>query len=429
MTNVVVVGTQWGDEGKGRIVDLIAEKVDLVVRYQGGNNAGHTIVTDGKTVVLHHLPSGIMREDKISLIGNGVVVDPKILIGEIEALRKSGYRVSPENLVISDKVHIIMPYHKLIDVLREKGLGDNKIGTTGRGIGPVYEDKYARRGIKLSDLTDPETFLKRLESVLGERNLYLTKVLGSSPLSLGEICEEYAEYSEFLKPFVGDVSKILHDAVNSGKSILFEGAQGTLLDIDFGTYPFVTSSNAGSGGVSVGTGVAPKFIDRIVGVTKAYTTRVGEGPFPTEETGETGIRLRDEGGEYGATTGRSRRCGWLDAVALNYSVRVNGLSAFALTKLDVLSGFDTLKICTSYSYQGKSVSEFPTSTSVLEKCVPVYEELEGWTEKLTNIKNFDDLPENAKKFVSRVEELTGVPVWLVSTGPSREMYLELNELY
>lgn len=429
MHNVVVVGTQWGDEGKGRIVDLIAERVDMVVRYQGGNNAGHTIVTDGKTVVLHHLPSGIMREGKVSLIGNGVVIDPKILIQEIEALRKSGYTVNPQNLIISDKVHVIMPYHKLIDILREKGLGDNRIGTTGRGIGPVYEDKYGRRGIKLSDLTEPDTFAKRLEAVLEERNLYLTKVLGGDPLTFNEIYDEYLEYAKILRPFVGDVSRILHDSIISRKSILFEGAQGTLLDIDFGTYPFVTSSNAGSGGVCVGTGVAPRYIDHVVGVTKAYATRVGEGPFPSEESGEIEQRLRDEGGEYGATTGRSRRCGWLDVVALNYSARVNGLSAFALTKLDVLSGFETVKICTAYKYNGQLINEFPASNSILEQCEPVYEELEGWSEKLTLAKSFDELPENARKFISRIEELTNISIWLVSVGPSREMYFELKDLY
>lgn len=429
MPNVVVVGTQWGDEGKGRVVDLIAEKVDLVVRYQGGNNAGHTIVTNGKSIVLHHLPSGILRDDKVSLIGNGVVIDPKILLEEIEALKKSGYSVSPDNLIISDKVHVIMPYHKMIDISRENLAGNNKIGTTGRGIGPVYEDKYGRRGIKLSDLVNPDTFSKRLKTVLNERNLYLTKVLGSGPVDFDEVYNEYTQYGKELKPYMGDVSKILFDSINSDKDILFEGAQGTLLDIDFGTYPYVTSSNAGSGGVCVGTGVAPKSIDYVVGVTKAYTTRVGEGPFPSEETGEIEQRLREEGGEYGATTGRSRRCGWLDVVALKYAIRVNGISAFALTKLDVLSGFDTVKICTAYKCNGSLINEFPGSTEVLENCKPVYEEMDGWSEELTDIKDFDELPENAKKFILRVEELTGVPTWLVSIGPSREMYFELRELY
>lgn len=429
MPNVVVVGTQWGDEGKGRVVDLIAERVNLVVRYQGGNNAGHTIVTNGKSIVLHHLPSGILRDDKLSLIGNGVVVDPKILLEEIEALNEGGYSVSPDKLIISDKVHVIMPYHKMIDISREKLLGNKKIGTTGRGIGPVYEDKYGRRGIKLSHLIDPEIFSKRLKSVLDERNLYLTKVLGGDTIDFDEIYCEYSEYGKALKPYVGDVSKILFDSINSNKDVLFEGAQGTLLDVDFGTYPYVTSSNAGSGGVCVGTGVTPKSIDYIVGVTKAYTTRVGEGPFPSEEVGEIEKRLREEGGEYGATTGRSRRCGWLDIVALNYATRVNGISAFALTKLDVLSGFDKVKICTAYKYNGTVINEFPGSIELLENCKPIYEEMEGWTEEISDVRNFDELPENAKKFILRIEELTNVPTWLVSIGPSREMYFELRELY
>lgn len=429
MPNVVVVGTQWGDEGKGRVVDLIAEKVDLVVRYQGGNNAGHTIVTNGKSIVLHHLPSGILRDDKVSLIGNGVVVDPKILLEEIEALKKGGYSVSPDKLIISDKVHVIMPYHKMIDISREKLLGKNKIGTTGRGIGPVYEDKYGRRGIKISDLIDPEAFSKRLKAVLDERNLYLTKVLGGEAIDFDEIYNEYSKYGEAIKPYVGDVAKILFDSINSNQNILFEGAQGTLLDIDFGTYPYVTSSNAGSGGVCVGTGVAPKSIDYVVGVTKAYTTRVGEGPFPSEETGQVEQRLREEGGEYGATTGRSRRCGWLDIVALNYATRVNGISAFALTKLDVLSGFETVKICTAYKYKGNVIKEFPTSTDMLEHCEPVYEEMDGWSEELSEIRCHEDLPLNARKFLARIEELTNVPTWLISIGPSREMYFELRDLY
>ncbi|NIP29057.1 MAG: adenylosuccinate synthase [Candidatus Dadabacteria bacterium] len=429
MPNVVVVGTQWGDEGKGRIVDLIAEKVDIVVRYQGGNNAGHTIVTDGKSIVLHHLPSGIIREGKLSLIGNGVVVDPKIFLEEVSALQKAGYSVGPSNLKISDKVHVIMPYHKKIDISREKLLGNKKIGTTGRGIGPVYEDKYARRGIKISDIIEPDSLYNRLKAVLNERNLYLTKVLESDALEFDEIYNEYIEYGKILKPFVCDVSKLLYESIGSNKDILFEGAQGTLLDVDFGTYPYVTSSNAGSGGVFVGTGINPKSIDYIVGVTKAYTTRVGEGPFPTEESGDLEERLRVEGGEYGATTGRSRRCGWLDIVALNYSARINGISAFALTKLDVLSGFKTIKICTSYKYNGNILNEFPSNIDILSKCVPVFEELEGWEEDLSNFKSIKQLPSNAIKFINRIEQLTNIPTWLVSVGPSREMYFEINNLF
>ncbi len=424
----MVLGTQWGDEGKGRIVDLIASRTDLVVRYQGGNNAGHTIVTDGKKIILHHVPSGILRENSLSLIGNGVVVDPKVLIAEIDALRSAGYPVSPSNFLVSERAHVIMPYHREIDMLREKRRASGrKIGTTGRGIGPVYEDKYARRGVRMLDLTEPEAFRRRLVSVMAERNAYIEKVLGSEPLSPESVYEEYVRYGEVLGPFISDVSAIVRRSGDEGKSILFEGAQGSLLDIDFGTYPYVTSSNAGLGGVFSGTGAVPALVSSIVGVTKAYTTRVGEGPFPTEESGEIQDALRREGEEYGATTGRSRRCGWLDAVALNYALRTNGVTAIALTKLDVLSGFEKVRICTGYGYNGSITKEFPASLSALENCEPLYEEMEGWDEDLEGIKSAEELPPNALRFIKRIEELTGVPVWIVSVGPQRDMYLELSD--
>ncbi|MDE0160071.1 MAG: adenylosuccinate synthase [Candidatus Dadabacteria bacterium] len=428
MPSIVVLGTQWGDEGKGRIVDLIASRTDLVVRYQGGNNAGHTIVTDGNKIILHHVPSGILRENSLSLIGNGVVVDPKVLVAEIDALRSAGYPVSPSNFLVSDRAHVIMPYHREIDLLREKRRASGrKIGTTGRGIGPVYEDKYARRGIRMLDLTEPEAFRHRLVSVMTERNAYIEKVLGAEPLDPESVYEEYVGYGEVLGPFIADVSAIIRRSGDEGKRILFEGAQGSLLDIDFGTYPYVTSSNAGLGGVFSGTGAVPALVSSIVGVAKAYTTRVGEGPFPTEESGEIQDALRREGEEYGATTGRSRRCGWLDAVALNYALRTNGVTAIALTKLDVLSGFEKVKICTSYGYNGSSMKEFPASLSVLENCEPSYEEMDGWDEDLAGIKSAEQLPPNALSFIKRVEELTGVPVWIVSVGPQRDMYLELSD--
>ena len=428
MPSIVVLGTQWGDEGKGRIVDLIASRTDLVVRYQGGNNAGHTIVTDGKKIILHHVPSGILRENSLSLIGNGVVVDPGVLVGEMEALRSAGYPVSPSNFLVSDRAHVIMPYHREIDMLREKRRADGrKIGTTGRGIGPVYEDKYSRRGIRMLDLTEPEAFRRRLVSVMAERNAYMEKVLGAEPLDPESVYEEYVGYGEVLGPFISDVSAIVRRSGDEGKSILFEGAQGSLLDIDFGTYPYVTSSNAGLGGVFSGTGAVPALVSSIVGVAKAYTTRVGEGPFPTEESGDIQDALRREGEEYGATTGRSRRCGWLDAVALNYALRTNGVTAIALTKLDVLSGFEKVKICTGYGYNGSVTREFPASLSVLENCEPSYEEMDGWEEDLSGIKDPEHLPGNALRFIRRVEELTGVPVWIVSVGPQRDMYLELSD--
>ncbi len=424
----MVLGTQWGDEGKGRIVDLIAERTDLVVRYQGGNNAGHTIVADGKKIILHHMPSGILRENSLSLIGNGVVVDPKVLVAEMDALRSAGYPVNPSNFLVSERAHVIMPYHREIDLLREKRCASGrKIGTTGRGIGPVYEDKYARRGIRMLDLTEPQAFLQRLRSVMAERNAYIEKVLGAEPLDPESVYEEYVGYGEVLGPFISDVSAIIHKSGEEGKRILFEGAQGSLLDIDFGTYPYVTSSNAGLGGVFSGTGAVPRLIGSIVGVAKAYTTRVGEGPFPTEESGEIQEALRREGEEYGATTGRSRRCGWLDAVALNYALKTNGVTAIALTKLDVLSGFEKVKICTGYGYNGSITKEFPASLSVLEDCEPSYEEMDGWDEDLAEIKSAEQLPANALRFIERIEELTGVPVWIVSVGPQRDMYFELSD--
>lgn len=428
MSNLVVVGSQWGDEGKGRVVDLISNEVDIIVRYQGGNNAGHTIVFDGKKIILHHIPSGILRDGKVSIIANGVVVDPKILIEEMEGLRASGYHVGPDNFKLSNRSHVIMPYHRKIDLGREMLKGNTKIGTTGRGIGPVYEDKYARRGIRLGDLLEPEHFRKRLDEIINERNLYITKVLESEPLDADQIYGEYLEYGKILGPYITDTSRLLNQYIDEGKSVLFEGAQGTLLDIDFGTYPFVTSSNAGSGGVTVGSGVSPMVIDHIVGVVKAYTTRVGEGPFPSEEYGELENKLREDGGEFGATTGRSRRCGWLDILALNYSVMVNGLTSIALTKLDVLSNFETIKICTGYTYKGSKIDSFPSDLETLENCEPVYEEFEGWNCDICEITEFNDLPKQAIDYINKVEEYTGVPVWLISVGPSRERIIEKNRL-
>lgn len=429
MPNLVVLGSQWGDEGKGRIVDLIADRTDVVVRYQGGNNAGHTIIIDDSKIVLHHIPSGILRKNKVSVIGNGAVVDPKILIDEIEGLKSSGFKVSPENFRISDRAHVIMPYHKEIDRRREELKGNSKIGTTGRGIGPVYEDKYARRGIKLSDITSPVFFAERLKASLEERNLYLTKVLGSDPVNFEEVHKTYSEYGKYLKPYMTDTSVLLSSYVLENRSILFEGAQGALLDIDFGTYPYVTSSSVGSGGVASGSGVSPKVIDHVVGVVKAYTTRVGEGPFPSQEQGEAEERLRKDGDEFGATTGRARRCGWLDIVALKYSVMVNGITSFALTKMDVLSGLDRIRVCTGYKLHGKQIDYFPSCFDELCRCEPVYEEVEGWKTDLRSVKNLHDLPKQAVDYIKLVEKYTGVPVWLVSVGPSREEIIEKEKLF
>lgn len=428
MPNVVVIGAQWGDEGKGRIIDLISEKVDIIVRYQGGNNAGHTIVIGEEKIILHHLPSGILRDDKLSVIGNGVVVDPKVLLNEIKELTAAGYTADETNLKISERAHVIMPYHRAIDLTRESMNGNEKIGTTGRGIGPVYEDKAARRGIKFADLIDPDSLFARLKAVLEERNLYLTKVLGGEPIGFDEIFEEYSQYGKELKKFSCDVSTLLNDSISNGRTVLFEGAQGALLDIDFGTYPYVTSSSSGSGGASIGTGVGPTTIDTVLGIAKAYTTRVGEGPFPTEISGKLEEQLRQAGGEFGATTGRSRRCGWFDAFAMKYATQINGISWIALTKLDVLSGFDKIKICVGYKYKGKELSSFPSTSHILEEIEPVYEEMDGWTEDISDAKELSELPVQAQKYLEKLEEVTGVPIYTVSLGPSREEIIFLHEL-
>jgi adenylosuccinate synthase len=429
MPNIVVIGAQWGDEGKGRIVDLISENVDIIARYQGGNNAGHTIVIGKEKVVLHHLPSGILREGKISVIGNGVVIDPKVLLEELRRLRSAGYRADSGNLKISDRAHVIMPYHREIDIARESSShGNGKIGTTGRGIGPVYEDKAARRGIKFSDLIDPESLRERLSSVLEERNLYLEHVLGRKPIKFDDIYNEYVKYGAELKDFSCDVSGLLNKAITEGKCVLFEGAQGALLDIDLGTYPFVTSSSASSGGACTGTGVSPTRIDVVLGIAKAYTTRVGEGPFPSEIAGELGEKLREAGGEYGATTGRSRRCGWFDCVALKYAAMTNGISRLAITKLDVLSGFEKIKVCVGYRYRGEILSDFPSNINVLKDCEPVYEEIEGWKEDISSAREFGELPHQARNYIRKIEELTGVTIYAVSLGASREKILFLSEL-
>jgi len=429
MPNLVVIGAQWGDEGKGRIIDLISEKVDIIARYQGGNNAGHTIVIGEEKVVLHHLPSGILREGKVSVIGNGVVVDPKVLLEEIYNLRAAGHKADRENLKISDRAHVIMPYHREIDKGREESFGNTKIGTTGRGIGPVYEDKAARRGIKVSDLIDPDALSHRLKDVLSDRNLYITKVLGREPLDFEEILEQYSLYGKELREFTCDAAKLLNDSITKGKNILFEGAQGALLDIDFGTYPYVTSSSASSGGACTGTGVSPTRIDSVLGIAKAYTTRVGEGPFPSEISGETGEQLRVLGDEYGATTGRPRRCGWFDTFAIKYASMINGISHIALTKLDVLSGFEKIKICTAYRYRGEVLSDFPSNSHKLSECEPVFEELEGWNKDISGVRDVSELPPRARDYLDTIEASTGVPLYAVSLGASREKILFLNEIF
>jgi adenylosuccinate synthase len=425
VANIVIVGTQWGDEGKGKIVDLLAEYADLVVRFQGGNNAGHTMVVKGEQIISHLVPSGILQ-GKQCVIGNGLVVDPAVLLKEIAYLTEKGVDCTPEQLVVSERAQVIMPYHKKIDNGREKLIGKNKIGTTGRGIGPCYEDKSTRRGIRMIDLIDPDVFQEKLNAVLPEKNFYIEKFLGDSPVDMDAIIEEYSGYAEKLAPYIFNVSVTVNDAMRQQKQVLFEGAQGTHLDIDHGTYPFVTSSNTVSGNACCGAGVGPKSITAVIGIVKAYTTRVGAGPFTTELFDDIGDFIQEKGAEFGATTGRRRRCGWLDTVILNNAVRLNGLTGMAITKLDVLGELEELKICTAYNYKGERLEAFPASLKVLEACKPIYETMPGWDEDISNIRRFEDLPIQVKTYLKRIEELTGVPVQIISVGPGREQTIIVN---
>jgi adenylosuccinate synthase len=420
MRNTVVVGTQFGDEGKGKVVDLLTAKADLVVRFQGGNNAGHTLVVEGKKFIFHLIPSGVLYPEKKCLIGNGVVVDPEVLLEEIDKLALSGIEVNPERLSLSEKAHIILPYHRAIDVAREAAKGHGKIGTTGRGIGPCYEDKVARVGVRAVDLTEPDTLEEKLTSNLEEKNFYLTKFLHAEPLELKPILDQYLTMGEKLTPYITDVSLELDRAVKNRKKILFEGAQGTHLDVDHGTYPFVTSSNPVSGSACAGAGIGPKQLNDILGVVKAYTTRVGAGPFLTELTDKTGDYLQERGQEFGATTGRRRRCGWLDLVVVRDSARLNGLGSFGVTKLDVLTGLETLKICVGYELDGKTVESRPASLKKLARCKPIYKELPGWKEDISGARQVDHLPSQARAYLETIEEVTKVPVSIVSVGPGRE---------
>lgn len=417
MPAIVLVGAQWGDEGKGKITDMLAEGVDIVVRYQGGANAGHTVVVDDTEYVLHLLPSGVLHQDKLCIIGDDVVIDPKTLIDEILSIRKRG--VSVDNLRISGNAHLVMPYHKELDRLEEGLKGKHRLGTTGRGIGPTYVDKMARLGIRISDLFDEEEFRGRLGHTLVYKNLILRDIFKHEGYETEAIAKEYLEYGEFLKPFVADTSYIIHQALKDDKIILFEGAQGTMLDVTHGTYPYVTSSHPVAAGACIGGGIGPNKIDRVLGITKAYTTRVGEGPFPTELDGEVGEMLRKKGGEYGATTGRPRRCGWLDALLLRYSVRINGMSALAMTKLDVLDDLKTIKVCVAYKFGNETFTEFTTDFRKLRECVPVYEELPGWQASTSHIKDYRDLPQEAKNYVRYVEGMIKAPISIISVGPGR----------
>ena len=425
MANIVITGTQWGDEGKGKIVDLLAAEADIVVRFQGGNNAGHTMVVKGDKIISHLVPSGILQ-GKTCLLGNGMVVDPEVLIGEMENLDEKGIDVGPARIKISDRAHLIMPYHKALDNAREQKKGDGKIGTTGRGIGPCYEDRAARSGLRFIDLLDLESFKQKVSVVMDEKNFILKNYLSAEPLDPEVIIEGYSKYAARLAPHMSDVSIILDEAVKVGRQVLFEGAQGTHLDIDHGTYPFVTSSSVVSGNACCGAGIGPGRISGVLGIVKAYTTRVGAGPFPSELFDDIGDRIQVKGAEFGATTGRKRRCGWLDMVILKNAVRLNGLTGLAITKLDILSDLDSLKICTGYDYNGKIINHFPADLNILAACQPIYETLPGWSEDISGIRDRDALPQNTRKYLERIETLTETPVDIISVGPGRNQTIVIN---
>ena len=425
MANVIVIGTQWGDEGKGKIVDLLAEYADIVVRFQGGNNAGHTLVVNKEQFICHLIPSGILQK-KLCLIGNGLVVDPEVLLEEIDFLASKGIHIGPDLLQISERAHLIMPYHKALDNARENAKGAQKIGTTGRGIGPAYEDKATRRGLRFVDLLDFDAFTAQIRTVLDEKNFYLQNYLGAQPLEAEPIVKTYHVYGDRLRPYITNVSKTLQQAIKDGKQVLFEGAQGTHLDIDHGTYPFVTSSNTIAGNACSGAGIGPRNVTDVIGIVKAYTTRVGRGPFPTELFNAIGDAIQEKGAEFGATTGRRRRCGWLDTVLLGESARLNGFSGLAITKLDVLGGLDALQICTAYRCNGQTVRDFPASLKMLEACEPVYETLPGWKEDISGITDYNQLPLNTKNYLERIAELVGTPIQIVSVGPGRNQTIVLE---
>ena len=418
MPATILIGTQWGDEGKGKVTDWLANDMDLVVRYQGGHNAGHTVIADGHELKLHLLPSGILHPNITCVIASGLVIDPKALIKELDEVAEIG--IGSPNLVLSANAHLIMPYHRLLDQASELKLGSSKIGTTGLGIGPAYTDKASRVGLRVQDLLDMKIFREKLEVALIFKNQVLTKIYDAEPLDVDEIVDEYKGYAERLNGIIGDASRIINDSLDEGKNVLLEGAQGMMLDLDYGTYPFVTSSSPIAGGACVGAGISPLRVKRIIGIAKAYTTRVGAGPFPTELEDATGELMRKVGVEFGTTTGRPRRCGWFDAVILKYTAKINGLTEIALTKLDVLSPFETLKICVGYEYEGKVYDYMPCHQTVFHGAKPVYEEVEGWNTDISDIATYDALPKAARAYVDRLQELIGAPITMISVGPSRD---------
>lgn len=424
MSNVVIIGAQWGDEGKGKLVDMLSQELDVIVRFQGGNNAGHTIKVGDEQTILHLIPSGILHKGKVCLIGNGVVCDPEVFLMEIDKLAARQVDVSPARLKISKKTHLILAYHKALDIAREKHKAGNKIGTTGRGIGPCYEDKMARVGVRAGDLTNPALVRAKIEAALHEKNALFTGLYGEPALTVDGVYNELMALAPRLVPYLADVSTEIDKAWAKGQRVLFEGAQGTHLDIDHGTYPFVTSSNTVAGNAAAGSGASPRSLDCIMGIVKAYTTRVGSGPFPTELEDATGEQLRSQGHEFGATTGRPRRCGWLDIVILRESIRLNGLTDIALTKLDVMQGLPTLKICTAYTYNGETINFPPQEEGGLGEVTPIYEEMPGFTEDITQCTSWDALPDTVRKYILRIEELCGVPVTYVSLGPDRDQTIK-----
>ena len=425
MPALVLLGAQWGDEGKGKATDLLGDRVDYVVRYQGGNNAGHTVVIGDQKYALHLLPSGVVSKNCVPVIGNGVVIDPAVLLEEIKGLNERG--IDTSKLTISLNAHLITPYHRTIDKVTERFLGKAKIGTTGRGIGPAYADKINRIGIRVQDLFDPSILQQKLEAALRDKNQILVKVFNRNNIKVEDVLAEYLNYAEILRPYVADTALLLNKALEDGKTVLLEGSQGTLLDVDHGTYPYVTSSNPTSGGACTGSGIGPTKIDRVIGILKAYTTRVGSGPFPTELHDEDGEALRRIGGEVGVTTGRNRRCGWFDAPIARYATRVNGLTDFFLTKLDVLTGWEKIPVCVAYEVDGKRVEEVPASQSDFHHAKPIYEYLDGWKEDISNCKKFEDLPVNAQKYVKYLEEISGAPMSAIGVGPGRDQTIVVKE--
>lgn len=427
MSTLAVVGTMWGDEGKGKAIDYLATRADMVVRAQGGNNAGHSVVIDGKKYALHLIPSGVLNPTTINIIGNGVVFDPEGFFEEVAGLNADG--INTDNIFISDRTHIVFSYHKLLDALSEKAKGSSKVGTTNKGIGPCYMDKMERTGLRMCDMEDDDIFTAKLSAQIDRKNEIITKIYGADPIDKEAVIAQYLDYARKLRPRIKDTSVMIYDAYKSGKKVLFEGAQGAMLDIDLGTYPYVTSSHPVSGGFTVGTGMSPQSVEEVIGIVKAYTTRVGAGPFVTEEDNETGDKIREIGHEYGVTTGRPRRCGWLDLVVARYAARVNGLTGISLMLLDVLDQFETVKVCVGYDYEGKIITDFPARLDIQEKCKPVYKELKGWNTPITECRNYDDLPAEAKAYIKEIEDFTGVPVRIISVGPDREQTMVRGEIF